>query len=98
MPGPAAKEDPFWRLSLPDPAQRSFERTGRAHHVVDVVPEGRERTVALRKLLESNDAAVRAVAVPEYDEPIERARVREDCRQKIIESKDAAVRAVAIPE
>jgi len=31
-----------------------------AHHIVDNLPECAERTVALRKLLESKDAAVRA--------------------------------------
>ena len=31
-----------------------------AHHLVDVLPAGPEQTVALRKLLESKDAAVRA--------------------------------------
>ena len=36
-----------------------------AHHLVEIVPAGPERTVALRKLLESKDAAVRAVAIPE---------------------------------
>jgi hypothetical protein len=33
--------------------------------IVDCVPAGPERTVALRKLLEAKDAAVRAVAIPE---------------------------------
>jgi hypothetical protein len=32
-----------------------------AHEIVDFVPRNPERTVALRKLLESKDAAVRAV-------------------------------------
>jgi hypothetical protein len=36
-----------------------------AHHIVEIVPDGPERTVALRKLLEAKDAAVRAVAIPE---------------------------------
>lgn len=36
-----------------------------AHGLVGAVPSGPERTVALRKLLESKDAAVRAVAIPE---------------------------------
>jgi hypothetical protein len=36
-----------------------------AHVLVKLVPAGPERTVSLRKLLESKDAAVRAVAVPE---------------------------------
>ncbi|MFE9642349.1 hypothetical protein ACFYOC_25335 [Nocardiopsis alba] len=31
-----------------------------AHHLVDILPDGTERSVALRKLLESKDAAVRA--------------------------------------
>jgi hypothetical protein len=35
-----------------------------AQTVVDTVPEGPERTVALRKLLEAKDAAVRAVVHP----------------------------------
>jgi hypothetical protein len=34
-----------------------------AHYLVEIVPEGPERTVALRKLLEAKDAAVRAVAI-----------------------------------
>jgi hypothetical protein len=36
-----------------------------ALHIAVTVPAGPERTVALRKLLESKDAAVRAVAIPE---------------------------------
>lgn len=36
-----------------------------AHHLVEIVPAGPERTVCLRKLLESKDATVRAVAIPE---------------------------------
>jgi hypothetical protein len=36
-----------------------------ALRVVYIVPAGPERTVALRKLLEAKDAAVRAVAIPE---------------------------------
>jgi hypothetical protein len=36
-----------------------------AHLLVKLVPAGPERTVSLRKLLESKDAAVRAVAIPE---------------------------------
>ena len=35
-----------------------------AENVVATVPEGPERTVALRKLLEAKDAAVRAVVRP----------------------------------
>jgi hypothetical protein len=40
-----------------------------AHRVTGMCPEGPERTVALRKLLEAKDAAVRAVAVPEIADP-----------------------------
>ena len=36
-----------------------------AHDLVVMLPEGPERTVALRKLLEAKDAAVRAAAIPE---------------------------------
>jgi hypothetical protein len=36
-----------------------------AGSIIATVPAGPERTVALRKLLESKDAAVRAVAIPE---------------------------------
>ena len=32
-----------------------------AHHIAQIVPQGPERTVSLRKLLEAKDAAVRAV-------------------------------------
>lgn len=39
--------------------------TNLAHELVATVPQGPERTVALRKLLESKDAAVRAVVFPE---------------------------------
>lgn len=35
-----------------------------ANHIVEKTPPGPERTVALRKLLESKDAAVRATLVP----------------------------------
>ena len=38
-----------------------------AHLLALTVPAGPERTVALRKLLEAKDAAVRAVAIPEDD-------------------------------
>lgn len=34
-----------------------------AHFLVDSLPEGPETTVALRKLLEAKDAAVRSLAV-----------------------------------
>jgi hypothetical protein len=33
--------------------------------MAEVVPEGPEQTVSLRKLLEAKDASVRAVAIPE---------------------------------
>ena len=36
-----------------------------AHNIVATVPEGPERTVALRKLLEAKDATIRAIAIPE---------------------------------
>lgn len=39
--------------------------TNLAHELVANVPQGPERTVALRKLLEAKDAAVRAVVFPE---------------------------------
>lgn len=42
-----------------------------AHHVIMTLPRSPERTVALRKLLESKDAAVRAAI---YQEP--KAEVR----------------------
>ena len=35
-----------------------------AHLIAERIPAGPERTVALRKLLEAKDAAVRAVAIP----------------------------------
>lgn len=36
-----------------------------AHRLANTVPAGPERTVALRKLLEAKDAAVRAVVFPD---------------------------------
>jgi hypothetical protein len=36
-----------------------------AHWIAANIPSGPERTVALRKLLEAKDAAVRAVAIPD---------------------------------
>jgi hypothetical protein len=36
-----------------------------AQDIVGTVPQGPERTVGLRKLLEAKDAIVRAVAIPE---------------------------------
>ena len=36
-----------------------------AHRIVDTLPRNPERTVALRKLLESKDAAVRALVAKE---------------------------------
>lgn len=35
-----------------------------ARNLIDVIPSGPERTVALRKLLESRDAAIRSALVP----------------------------------
>ena len=35
-----------------------------ANYIVLIIPEGPERTVALRKLLEAKDAAVRSVVHP----------------------------------
>ena len=35
-----------------------------AHFIIDTIDSGPERTVALRKLLEAKDAAVRAVVHP----------------------------------
>lgn len=34
-----------------------------AHHLAATLPEGSERTVAIRKLLEAKDAAVRSMAI-----------------------------------
>lgn len=46
---------------LPERLQtRSKPFSDLAHKIVDEVPPGPERTVALRKLLEAKDAAVRA--------------------------------------
>lgn len=53
-PAPAAVSKPFCDL---------------AFHIVQFIPESAERTVALRKLLESKDAAVRASLPPEPAEP-----------------------------
>jgi hypothetical protein len=53
------------RADLQPVSQRFAEL---AAQLVAVVPEGPERTVSLRKLLESKDAAVRAVAIPEPSE------------------------------
>lgn len=36
-----------------------------AHHIIDTLPRNPERTVALRKLLESKDAAVRSLLAKE---------------------------------
>ena len=40
-----------------------------AQHIVDTLPQNPERTVALRKLLEAKDAAVRARV---YQDPVDR--------------------------
>lgn len=46
---------------LPEPLKEvSFHFSGLAHDVCRLVEPGPERTVALRKLLEAKDAAVRA--------------------------------------
>ena len=49
----------------PDLRQYSKPFSDLAHLVVALIPVGPERTVALRKLLEAKDAAVRAAAIPE---------------------------------
>ena len=50
-----------------------------AHDLVETIPRGPERTVALRKLLEADDAAVRAVAIPEIpDPPLPRTKARSE--------------------
>ena len=51
---------------LPDgPIQETSKRFNElAHGIVDKIQPGPERTVALRKLLEAKDAAVRAVVHP----------------------------------
>lgn len=47
---------------LPEHLQATSKPFGDlAHHIAGTIPPGPERTVALRKLLESKDAAVRAV-------------------------------------
>lgn len=38
-----------------------------AHQIVDTLPRNPERTVALRKLLEAKDAAVRALVAKDED-------------------------------
>lgn len=57
--------DPLAEVSAP------FCRLARA--VVDMLPDNTERAVALRKLLEAKDAAVRA-AVTDYFDDAEEAR------------------------
>lgn len=50
---------------LPEPLQAVSRPFGElARWIVDMVQPGPERTVALRKLLEAKDAAVRAVVEP----------------------------------
>ena len=54
---------------LPDHLQRVSEQFGRlALHIVDTLPRNPERTVALRKLLEAKDCAVRAVLYREGEQ------------------------------
>jgi hypothetical protein len=57
----------FFALSTCGPICSSTRQpfSNLAHHIVNTIPAGPERTVALRKLLEAKDAAVRAVAIPE---------------------------------
>lgn len=53
----------FFRYEhLPPPLREVSQCFGQlAHHVVETLPRNPERTVALRKLLEAKDAAVRSV-------------------------------------
>lgn len=48
---------------IPDPTLRDWIKLyeGLAHHIQDGVADGPEKATALRKLLESKDACVRAV-------------------------------------
>lgn len=51
---------------LPDHLQRVSRPFGElANQIVDTLPRNPERTVALRKLLEAKDAAVRALVAKE---------------------------------
>lgn len=55
----------FEYAHLREPLQEVSQPFGQlAHRLVEILPRSAERTVALRKLLESKDAAVRA-ALPE---------------------------------
>lgn len=59
------RQDPvlkfFGYSHLPEALQRRSAPFGDlARHIVDTIPRNPERTVALRKLLEAKDAAVRA--------------------------------------
>jgi hypothetical protein len=52
----------FAYAHLPDHLQAVSKPFGElAQHIVDTLPRNPERTVALRKLLEAKDAAVRAL-------------------------------------
>jgi len=53
----------FWKEPITAPEIRDVSQfyCDMAHHLVSMLPEGAETTVALRKLLESKDAAVRSV-------------------------------------
>ena len=55
----------FEHLQRADLRALSMQFSDFAHRLVDAIPSGPERTVALRKLLEAKDAAIRAVAIPE---------------------------------
>jgi hypothetical protein len=48
----------------PDLQPYSMAFSHLAAFIIAKVPEGPERTVALRKLLEAKDAAIRAVVIP----------------------------------
>lgn len=68
---PVEKPDPIMRhfrhAHLPDALAAVASPFCRlAHHVVSTLPRNAERTVALRKLLEAKDAAVRA-ALPDEE-------------------------------
>jgi hypothetical protein len=65
-PPPAAPVDPivqyFAYAHLPSHLQAASKPFCElAQHIVDTLPRNPERTVALRKLLEAKDAAVRAL-------------------------------------
>lgn len=56
----------FAYAHLPPPLQEVSKPFGdMAQRIIDTIPRNPERTVALRKLLESKDAAVRALLAKE---------------------------------